>query len=102
MSDCWRAYKTDELEAAGFSHLKVNHTYNFVDPETGANTQKVERMWGSAKWRNKKHHGTARHLLKSYLSEFMVRQEVNAEGGDLFEWMLQKISILYPPMEQLD
>lgn len=31
----------------------------------------------------------------------MMRQEVNAGEGDLFEWMLQKIALLYPPMEQL-
>jgi len=93
MSDCWRAYKTDELVAAGYEHLTVNHTYNFVDPESGANTQKVERMWGSAKWRNKRHRGTARHHLKSYLAEFMCRQEAK----DFYDWLLEKISVLYPP-----
>jgi len=41
-------------------------------------------------------------LLKSYLGEFMVRQEVSASGEDLFEWMLQKIALLYPPKEQLN
>ena len=49
-SDSWQAYKTKELEKAGFQHFKVNHKYNFVDPEGGAQT--VKRMWGSAKWRN--------------------------------------------------
>ncbi|KFM56523.1 hypothetical protein X975_26714, partial [Stegodyphus mimosarum] len=34
-SDSWKKYKTDELEAARFQHFKVNHRYNFVDPETG-------------------------------------------------------------------
>lgn len=52
-SDSWRGYKTKELENAGFNHFKVNYRYNFVDPETGTHTQTVERMWGSAKWRNK-------------------------------------------------
>jgi transposase-like protein len=66
-SDSWRAYKTKELENAGFEHFKVNHKYNFVDPTTGAHTRAVERMWASAKWRNKRHRGTARHHLDSYL-----------------------------------
>lgn len=48
-SDSWRGYKTKELEKAGFDHFKVNHRYYFVDPNTGAHTQTVERMWGSAK-----------------------------------------------------
>ncbi|GFQ66622.1 DDE_Tnp_IS1595 domain-containing protein [Trichonephila clavata] len=67
-SDCWKGYKTSELENAGFLHGTVNHKYNFVDPDTGVHTQHVERMWGSAKWRNKKQRGTARHLDSHTLS----------------------------------
>ena len=37
-SDDWRAYKTKELEKADFEHFKVNHKYNFVDPDTGIHT----------------------------------------------------------------
>ena len=48
-SDGWRSYKTEDLEKAGYEHTKVNHRYHFVDPETGANTQNVERMWRSPK-----------------------------------------------------
>ena len=40
MSDCWRGY--NNLSANGYNHLTVNHTKNFVDPHTGANTQKIE------------------------------------------------------------
>ena len=53
-SDSWKGYKHQELEEAGFTHFSVNHRYNFIDPLAGENTQQIERLWGSAKWRNKK------------------------------------------------
>ncbi|XP_023243935.1 uncharacterized protein LOC111641917 [Centruroides sculpturatus] len=94
-SDCWRAYKTDELERAGYSHFTVNHKYNFVDPTTGAHTQNIERLWGSAKWRNKKQRGTARHHLESYLAEFMWKKSLGQ--GNAFENILKAIAEIWQP-----
>jgi len=39
ISDCWKAYE-------GFEHLKVNHSLNFKDPETGAHTNSIEAREG--------------------------------------------------------
>ncbi|KYN03583.1 hypothetical protein ALC62_05568 [Cyphomyrmex costatus] len=33
ISDCWKSYRC--LENENFQHLTVNHSYNFVDPDTG-------------------------------------------------------------------
>lgn len=69
ISDCWRAYNCLSHEGKhtvvsilvntfviqqitniiliGYKHLTVTHQVNFVDPDTGANTQSIERTWRS-------------------------------------------------------
>ena len=94
-SDSWNDYKTEELEQARYEHVKVNYRYHFVDPETGVHTQNVERMWGSAKWHNKRHCGTARHHLDSCLAEFMCQQQVN--GDNALNALLDAIKTYWPP-----
>ena len=43
-SDCWKAYKTDDLDDAGFKHYKVNHHFNFLDSGTGVPTKMIEQL----------------------------------------------------------
>jgi transposase len=62
-TDCWRGYDTAALDAAGYGHWRVNHSYNFIDPDTGVHTQHVERLWGSAKRRNKRHRPPTSRLI---------------------------------------
>jgi len=43
VSDRWKAYNC--LGREDYNHLTVNHKYNFVDPDTGAHTNNIEREW---------------------------------------------------------
>ena len=94
MSDCWASY--NNISQAGYQHLSVNHSLNFVDPTTGAHTQNIECHWKNAKRRNKKHHGTHKHMLDSYLCEWMWRQR-NRGAPCLFQKIMDDIAVHYPP-----
>ena len=47
MTDLWRGYTnlTIYLYEKNFLHFTVNHSVNFVDPDTGAYTQSIEGFW---------------------------------------------------------
>ncbi len=44
ISDEWRTYR-NALPQLGYRHYTVNHSVAYVDPETGAHTQHIERAW---------------------------------------------------------
>ena len=80
----------------GFGHLQGNHTYNFVDTATGAHTQNVENNWKNANMRNKRQHGTHRHIIDSYLGEFMWRRR-HRNNNNIFARIIQDIVTHFPP-----
>ncbi len=91
MSDMWGAYNMGGM--LGYHHFTVNHTHNFVDPNTGAMTQHVESMWQKAKQAHKARYGTDRDLLPTYLNEFMWRQRF---GASPFRHIVEHITQVYP------
>ena len=96
MSDMWAAYHDlPDLAGYNYTHLTVNHSENFVNPLTGAHSQTVECMWNLAKSRNRRHFGTHRQMLDSYLCEFMWRQRLN--GRNPFDVILENIATYWPP-----
>ena len=96
LSDRWGVYNgIQQQQGQKYTHLTVNHTYNFVDPISRTHTQNVENMWSRAKRRNKRHNGTHRQMLESYLCEFMWRQNLN--GRIKFDVVLDDIVAYWPP-----
>lgn len=71
MSDCWRAYSG--IGDEGFTHFTVNHSVNFVDPETGAHTQNIERAWVEVRKQLPKFGGRKVHY-EGYLADVLFRR----------------------------
>lgn len=93
ISDMWAAYgRIDQLPEL-YTHYTVNHSENFVDPETGAHTQTIEGTWCHFKRRHKKEMGTARSLLVSYLFLFIWRREFS--GRDVMYHLWSQIAGTY-------
>ena len=75
-SDSWRAYRgIDKFE---YEHFTVDHSKNFVDPQTKCHTQHIERLWKELKKPMKRYEGTRKENVKRYLGEFLWRRnEIN-------------------------
>lgn len=95
ISDKWAAYNIIHRQPhpRPYRHLTVNHKKNFVDPETGACTNHVESMWQKAKHQHKQRFGTHRHLLDTYLCEFMWRRQF---PSDHFHHFVCHLREMYP------
>ena len=54
-TDCWAAY--EGMEAHGImAHGTVNHTHNYVDPDTGVHTNTIEGTWNGIKLNTNRRH----------------------------------------------
>ena len=92
MSDLWRAY--DCLNDEGFQHLTVNHSLNFVDPDTGAHTPNIENTWWVAK-RSLPQTGRSRDMFENYLLEFLWRRHYRTHDSFPFFLFLEHITEIY-------
>lgn len=60
---------------AGFVHFSVNHSVNFVDPESGAHTQNIERSWREVR-SNVPRYGRSEQHYAGYLCEFLWKRTI--------------------------
>lgn len=94
LSDCWKSY--DCLWDEGYTHFTVNHTYTFVDPDTGAHTQHIERAWREVRARIPRYGRKDAHFI-GYLAEFMFKRSFPDHTVRLHEF-LKAAANLYPPI----
>ncbi|XP_054269858.1 uncharacterized protein LOC128995988 [Macrosteles quadrilineatus] len=92
ISDCWRAY--DCLGQEGFRHLQVNHSVNFVDPETGAHTNNIERVWREVRATIPRYGIRKKHFV-GYLAEFQFKQRYSPL--ERIHHFFKAAGQLYPP-----
>jgi hypothetical protein len=106
MSDRWGVYYDNhnkisklatlllEDEDLEYEHETVNHSENFVDPATGANTQTIECYWRHLKTQMRKG-GIPYDKKSQHIYEFIYRHECKLVGVDVFERMLTDIKLQF-------
>lgn len=94
ISDCWKAYNS--LDKEGFTHLTVNHSVNFVDPNSGAHTNTIESTWRALK-KSLPSNGTQKTLYDSYFSQYCIRKLYLNDSTDPFTRFLEIITKVYNP-----
>lgn len=88
ISDEWRAYR-NALPQLGYRHYTVNHSVAYVDAETGAHTQHIERAWRTYKekvWRlrgNRTEQLLREHLVVIEWQEWLGRKHRHGPLGRL-------------------
>ncbi|KCZ81122.1 hypothetical protein H312_01414 [Anncaliia algerae PRA339] len=71
-----------------YYHDWVNHSENFVDPETYVHTQNIENLWLLLKkFKRRKGYSKSRYL-KLYLAEFDLKRRFYREESRLFEFLI--------------
>ena len=97
-SDCWKAYfKLDEhINLEDCQYFSVNHSKNYVDPETGAHTQTIEGLWSHVK-NFLPIRGMKPHDLSSYLGHFMWDRFCKQRKLDKFVHFLRCAAEIRPP-----
>ena len=72
----------------------VNHSKNFVDPDSGAHTNTMEGLWALVKRKLKSMCGTLYEHVPRYLDEFTWFR--NFAGDRAFEQLLEDIAEQFP------
>ena len=105
-TDCWKAYPAC-ARAAGVTHLTVNHSEHFKDPETGVHTNNVEGIHGVIKKYARAQFGRLPNLSSSgftnYLDLLVWKANVKMAKVPLFsQWCRNLWMWTKHPLENFD
>ena len=92
----WAAYNQVQHLLPVAQHQTVNHSIEFVNPTTGVHTQNMESYWNRVKTKIKRMKGVHRHILSSYLDEFMWREHHGQSTSDALTSLCRDIALRYP------
>ena len=97
-SDGWAAYNgiANLPVQPPYQHLVVNHSENFVDPQTGACTNTIECYWKNCKRRFKCMQGVHQRHLASHLDEFMWRELHGKSHQEALHHIIEHLAQWYP------
>ncbi|CAI6354921.1 unnamed protein product [Macrosiphum euphorbiae] len=96
MSDCWKSY--DCLKDEGYTHLTVNHSIEFKNPDTGAHTNNVEGMWRHAK-ASMSQYCRKKRFYAGYLAKYMFLKSCRLQNVDPLAEFFKLCSIVYDPVD---
>ena len=92
-SDSWKSYNRIPDLPEGYKHATVNHSQNFVDPESGTCTNRIESDWRHGKAEFPRF-GTRPETYSSYLAVFMWKRKY--AGEYLFMQLIRDIARIHP------
>jgi hypothetical protein len=94
-SDMWKPYDIlGSLPGYNYTHLTVNHSKNYKDPETGACTNRIEVSW---RWSKRLYNASGRRkkFFGGYLAKYMYLKWCKSLGLDTFEELLRTAGTLW-------
>ena len=95
LTDGWSSYQA--LDDSEFKHEFVNHSLNFVAPETEAHTQRVESLWRWVRRRGLPITGCTPATIDYYLASFNYRRSIR---GDYLQFFRDLFSITYAELSE--
>jgi len=92
-SDQWPAYRN--LNNLGYIHSTINHSQNFVDPNTGTCTNAIEAYWSRVERHVRLQWLSDRDQLPLRIDEFLWRDRQNSNDCNDIFWQMLRLMANY-------